>query len=211
MKVFNFFKKKDSPVAEEKVTVPDVPTHPFLERCEYLKNEFGLIIPEVYKTFFTRHKVAETNYFYSIFWEERRHDDYELIFYTEDFVRYVINRFDETFGDEADYELLQEILENGECEFVHRENKFSADHMDLSFLDTCYEERGRNQEDLMIVLELSSDCGGGEYLILTGDKKGYSGGCYHGMDDKIEHQGHTIYYRILNHYRLVSDRILNKI
>lgn len=211
MKIFNFFKKKVTPTPERKVnTVPKLSTHPFLKRCEYLREEYGLIIPDVYKDFFTRYSIAETNFYYRVFWEEMNHYNYEIIFYTENFVRYVIKRYYETFGNHADSEFLQEILEEGECEFVRKENKFRAEHIDLSFLDLCYEERGRNQDDLMIVLDIYADCGGAEYLILSSDKKGYSGGCYHGMSEEIEYNGKTIKYRTLNHYRLVSDQILNK-
>lgn len=209
MKIFNFLRKKNTQVPAGKITEPDFSDHPFIKRCEYLKEEYGLIVPDIYKIFFTKYRVAESNFYYRVFWEEQD-NSYDVIFYTEEFVRYVIRRFHETCGDQADYKLLQEILEEGECEFVRKENKFRAEHIDLSFLDSCYEERGRNQDDLMIVLDVYSDCGGGECLVLTSDKKGYSGGYYHGMKEKIVYNEVTISYRVLNHYRLVSDYILNK-
>ncbi|MBB6369256.1 hypothetical protein [Chryseobacterium shigense] len=210
MKLFNFLKKKNTSIPERKITVPDFSNHPFIKRCEYLKEEYGLIVPDVYKEFFTKYKVPETNFYYRVFWEERHDYLYEIIFYTKDFVNYIVKRFYETFGEEADYEWLQKIMEEGECEFMIKENKFEAKHIDLSFLDQCYEERGRNQEELMIVMDVYSDCGGAEYLILTSDKKGYSGGCYHGMSEKIVFNGAEIQYKILNHYRLVSELILKK-
>lgn len=123
-------------------------------------------------------------------------------------MRYILKRFDETFGSNADWKVLQNILEEGECEYKSKENKFEAKHIDLSFLDQCYEEQGRNHEDLMITLCVYADCGGGEYLILSSEKKGYSGACYHGLTADIQYNNITIKYRILQYYELVSDSIL---
>lgn len=212
MNLFNFFKKKETQDTQKGIekVIPKIEekVHPFIERCEYLKNEYGLIIPDVYKDFFTKHQIAESNYCYRIFWEAIDYSDFEFIFYTEDFVKYMIKRFNETFGVDADWEYLQDILEEGEIEFNCKENKFEAEHVDLSFIDQCYEERGRNREELMITLNIYADCGGGEYLILSSEKKGYSGSCYHGMSDSIEYENKKITYHILNHYRLVSDIVL---
>jgi hypothetical protein len=212
MKIFNFFKKKDvqhPPKETEKgISKVDRKKHEFIEKCEYLKEEYGLIIPDIYKDFFTKNQIDKNHIYYRIFWELWDYNDLQFVFYTENFVRYLIKRFDETFGNDADWKILQDILEEGECEYKSKENKFEAEHIDLSFLDQCYEECGRNREDLMIALNIYADCGGGEYLILSSEKKGYSGGCYHGMTADIHYNNIIIKYRVLQHYKLVSDSIL---
>lgn len=211
MNIFNFFKKKETQttqkVVEKIISKEKEKVHPFIERCEYLKNEYGLIIPDVYKDFFTKNQISKDQVHYRIFWEEINYDDFEFVFYTENFVKYIMKRFDEKFGSNADWKVLQNMLEEAELEYKRKKNSFEAENIDLSFIDQCYEERGRNKEDLIITLNVYADCGGGEYLIMTSDKKGYSGGCYHGMTADIEHNNNIISYHILENYTPISNRI----
>jgi len=217
MKIFNFFKKKK--VIQNKevlVTVTSTPQeniteskiiHPFIERCEYLKEQFGLIVPEVYKSFFTHYTIEKSNGLYHPFWRDG--DPYVEIFYTEKFIKYMIERYLELHGKDFDQTKFQEIVEEGKYEFILKENRFETQHIDISFVDQCYDELDRNQDYLIIGLNIYATCGGAEFLILSSDKKGYFAGCYHGMEEEIEHQGIKINYDILNHYRLVSEEILN--
>lgn len=76
MKIFNFFKKKDDqPLQKEiekltpKEVVKEEKTHEFIEQCQYLQDKYGLIIPDVYKDFFTKNKIDKQNIYYRIFWE----------------------------------------------------------------------------------------------------------------------------------------------
>ncbi len=121
----------------------------------------------------------------------------------------MIERYLEMYSKDFDQEKFQEIIEEGKYEFILKENRFEAKHIDLSFVDHCYEELGRNQDYLIIGLNIYATCVGAEFLILSSDKKGYFAGCYHGQETEIEHQGIKINYAILDHYRLVSEEILN--
>lgn len=217
MKIFNFFKKKKviqnkevlitvSSSPQENITQSKI-IHPFIERCEYLKEQFGLIVPEVYKSFFTHYTIEKSNGLYHPFWRDG--DPYVEIFYTEKFIKYMIERYLELHGKDFDQTKFQEIVEEGKYEFILKENRFETQHIDISFVDQCYDELDRNQDYLIIGLNIYATCGGAEFLILSSDKKGYFAGCYHGMEEEIEHQGIKINYDILNHYRLVSEEILN--
>lgn len=222
MKIFNFFKKKKAIHNKEVLITINNSTqesieniteskiiHPFIERCEYLKEQFGLIVPEVYKSFFTRYNIDENKGLYHPFW--RSGEPYVHIFYTKKFIEYMIERYQAKYRKEFDQTKFQEIIEEGNYEFVMKENRFEAQHIDISFIDQCYAELGRDQNYLIIGLNIYATCGGAEFLILSSDKKGYFAGCYHGMDEEIEHEGIKINYEILDHYRLVSEEILNNI
>lgn len=221
MKIFNFFKKKkmihnneidilQNEFLEEckkETEKQDLPVHPFIERCEFLKKEYGLIVPDIYQKLFTHFKIAKNNSLYNPFWRES--EPYVEIFYTEKFVRYMIEKYLKLYGKDFDQKKFQEIIDEGRHEFILQENKFEAKHLDISFIDQCYEELGRNQDYLIIGLNIYATCGGAEFLILSSDKKGDYAGCYHGMEAEIEHQGIKINYDILDHYRSVSEEILS--
>lgn len=213
MKLFRWFKKEKS----MKNTNPGsgiqtgkdnrIPPHPFMERCAYLRDEYGLIVPDVYINFFTRHKISENNFRYRCLWDN---EIYERVFYTKEFILYAVKRYTEIHGEQADYAHLQEILDEAHYEFILKENRFAAEHMDISFIDQCYEELERNQDCLMIGIETYADCGGAEYMIMTSDKKGYRAGGYHGMSEDLDINGITITYEILNYYGTVGDTIIKE-
>ncbi len=84
MKIFNFFKKNKT-IQNNKIGIlenefqkenkkevkeKDVPIHPFIERCEFLKKEYGLIVPDVYQKLFTHFNIAKTNNLYNPFGEK---------------------------------------------------------------------------------------------------------------------------------------------
>lgn len=222
MKIFNFFKKKKTiqnndinilkndfqeEDKEDKIEIMEKEStvHPFSERCEFLKKEYGLIVPDVYQKLFTYFNIEKNNSLYHPFWIEG--EPYVEIFYTEKFVLYMIERYLELYDKDFDQEKFQEIIEYGKFEFILKENRFEAQHVDIAFVDQCYEELGRNQDYLIIGLNIYATCGGAEFLILSSDKKGYYAGCYHGMETEIEHQGIKINYDILDHYRSVNEEI----
>ncbi|KMQ60112.1 hypothetical protein ACM46_17880 [Chryseobacterium angstadtii] len=210
MTFFNF-KKKNSINPGQTISVSETSgQHPLIKRCQYLNEEYGLLVPDVYQDLFMKSGISEKNPYYKAFWKERHDYLYLEIFYTQDFVAYVIRRFSEIFGEQADYKALQALLENGEYGFLHKENRFWTEHTDLSFLDACYEERGRNQDDLIIVLDVCSDCGRTEYMILTSDKKGYPAVWEHGTKEEIQYNGHIITYHALNYHRMSRYRFLKK-
>ncbi len=226
MKLFGFFKKKKrtdnrpaaiQTVAAEikaaaqtetgKATEKKAPPHRFIIRCKYLEEKYGLMVPEVYKKFFTHFNIDENHSLYQPFWMDRI--PYTDVFYTEDFVKYIMERYMELHAEDDEPEKFQKMMDYGKLHFLHRENRFECDIVDISFIDRCYEEMGRNRDCLIIGLNIYATCGGAEFLILSGDKKGYFAGCYHGMDREIEYAGITVRYEILNHYGLISKEILH--
>lgn len=227
MRLFGFFKKKaktggqpgpgptvqaEIKAAEQteaaEITEKETLPHRFISRCRYLEEQYGLIVPEVYKKFFTHFNIDENHSLYQPFWMDGT--PYTDLFYTEDFVKYVMERYMELHAGDYEPEKFQEMMDYGKCYFLHKENRFESDWVDISFIDRCYGELGRNRDCLIIGLNIYATCGGAEFLILSGDKKGYFAGCYHGMDKEIEHKGITVHYEILDHYRLVSEEIRHR-
>lgn len=173
MKIFNFFKKKETQitqkVVEKVISKEKEKVHQFEERCQFLKEEIGLEVPLSVIECFKRYDLPKNNYFYSVFWYVD--NDSFIIFYTETFIEVVVTQYKEIHGENADLTKLSEQLNDAVYEYRIKEHCFDRTNPDFEFINKCYEEFRKSGEELIITMDL----GDHDNLVLNKEEKGNVG------------------------------------
>ncbi|MBP2615856.1 hypothetical protein [Chryseobacterium jejuense] len=175
MKILNFFKKKDTQIPQKKTekTIPqeEEKIHEFIERCQFLKEEIGLEVPLSVIETFKKYDLPKHNYYYSIFWHVD--DDSFIIFYTEAFIEWIVTRYQELHGPDADLTELSEQLNEAIYEYRMKEKYFDRTNPDFEFINKCYEEFKKSGQELTMTMDL----GHYDHLVLNNEEKGNVADC----------------------------------
>ncbi|WP_374464499.1 hypothetical protein [Chryseobacterium sp.] len=149
----------------------------FIEHCSTIQSKHGIIIPENIRNYFATFPEQSENFYYQAL---KNADDYK-IFYTKEFVEFVVTKYMDT---NTNFEFLQNILDEGNYEYSLLEKKFISESIDFSFLNECLQEFKTTA--FYIGIYTFETCGGEEFLIINGDKKGYiAGRSYYGFEKNV--------------------------
>ncbi|WP_160136664.1 hypothetical protein [Chryseobacterium sp. c4a] len=199
MKIFNFFKKKDTqiPQKQTKKATYQEETHEFVERCRFLKEEMGLEVPLSVIETFKRYHLPKHNYFYSVFWHVD--DDSFIIFYTEAFIELVVCRYKEIYGADVDLTELSEQLNEAIYEYRMKEKCFDRTNSDFEFINRCYEEFRKSGQELIITMDL----GHYDHLVLNHEEKGNVADCISSYQTTK-----GIRYKVLTQFRPLHEVLI---
>lgn len=202
MGIFDFFKwKSRSSVFNSEIKTPESVIHPFTKQCQLLKEEFGLVIPQSSIDCLIRFNLPVDNYYYSLFWYFK--NDFLEVFYNEKFIQWVVNRYKEVYGADADLKILQEQLDEAKFEFDLKNDSFQSNIIDFDLINQCYAEFKASGEELMITINFDY-----ENLILNTEMKGYVGQNYPSFNGLYKTTA-GIQYKQLEDFKLLEDIIQN--
>ncbi|MDN3694205.1 hypothetical protein QWZ06_18940 [Chryseobacterium tructae] len=196
MKIFNFFKKKDTQIPQKeikKTIFQEEEVHEFVERSQFLKEEMGLEVPLSVIETFKRYNLPKHNY-YSIFWHVD--DDSFIIFYTEAFIELVVCRYKDIYGDDVDLTELSEQLNEAIYEYRMKEKCFDRTNPDFEFINACYEEFRKSGQELIITMDL----GHYDHLVLNHEEKGNVANCISSYQTT-----RGIQYKVLTQFRTLQE------
>lgn len=156
----------------------------FITHCDHIEAQYGIIIPQIMQSYFARFSDVSTNIYYQAL---KNADDFK-IFYTREFVEFVIAQ-----SIKSDFKILQNILNEGNYEYSLLRKQFVSDSIDFSFLNECLNEF--KLIPFYIGIFTLKTCGGEEFLIINGDKIGYVAGRSQDDVDRIEVDDTIITYQ----------------
>ncbi|WP_123911932.1 hypothetical protein [Chryseobacterium shigense] len=200
--IFDFFKRKSKPLMAKKEVKNVTPViHSFIKQCQFLKEEFRLVIPQSSIDCLIRFNLPVDHYYYSLFWHFD--NDFLEVFYNEKFIQGIVDRYQKVYGADADLKNLQDQLDEAKFEFSLRNDSFHSNTMDFDLIDQCYAEFKASGEELMITLNFDY-----ENLILNTELKGYVGQNYPSFNGLYKTTA-GIQYKQLEDFKLLEDIIQN--
>ena len=138
----------------------------------YIKMEFGLEIPSEIEYFYT-HFGFNDDVLQSLLYSNFKNI---ALFYNEEFIEYVTERWIKQNGVEDDTNIkLEDAFSIGRYEFNVKNNCFNKHIQEVEILQICFEELNSDTDlCFSIGTELGADCGGSIYLILNGEYIGFT-------------------------------------
>ncbi|BAP30520.1 uncharacterized protein CHSO_1483 [Chryseobacterium sp. StRB126] len=149
----------------------------FIRHCNLIELQYGIVIPQTIQSYFAKFSDESTNIYYQAL---KNANDFK-IFYTKEFVEFTIVQYTAIHND---FEILQSILNEGNYEYSLLEKQFISDSIDISFLNQCCNKF--ETIPFYIGIYTFESCGGEEFLIINGDKKGYIVARSHDDTEKIK-------------------------
>ncbi|MBP2615855.1 hypothetical protein [Chryseobacterium jejuense] len=158
----------------------------FISHCDHIQAQYGITIPQIIQNYFVRFSDESTNIYYQAL---KNADDFK-IFYTKEFVEFVITQ---SISVKTDSKILQNMLNEGNYEYSPLEKQFVSNHIDFSFLNECLNKF--KTIPFYIGIFTFKTCGGEEFLIINGDKTGYVAGRSQDHVERIEVDDTIITYQ----------------
>jgi hypothetical protein len=118
----------------------------FLKHCEHLKSEYGIEIPESVKVRCANLKDDSQDPVYSAI---KNFKEYK-IFYTQEFVKYVVKTYFKIYPDENS-DRLQAMIDSAQNKFSILEEKFISETENFAFLNRCFKDLDKNLEKCFFI------------------------------------------------------------
>lgn len=154
-------------IAKGKIKVIYKEENIFLKHCEYLKDNYGIKIPESIKVRCANLKDDSPD---PIYLAIKNFKEYK-IFYRQEFIKYVVKTYFKIYSDENS-DRLQTIINSAQNKFSLLENKFISKTENLAFLNRCFKDLNKDVEKCFTV---AIPIGDKEYLFIDGHLIGRTG------------------------------------
>lgn len=113
----------------------------FLNHCENLRSQYGIEIPESVKVRCANLKDDSQDPVYSAI---KNFKEYK-IFYTQEFIKYVVKTYFKIYPDENS-DRLQAMIDSAQSKFSILEEKFISETENFAFLNRCFKDLDKNLE-----------------------------------------------------------------
>ncbi|NPA08053.1 MAG: hypothetical protein GXO46_03600 [Chlorobi bacterium] len=133
-------------IAKGEVKVLYKEENEFLNHCENLKPQYGIEIPESVKVRYANLNDDSQDPVYSAI---KNFKEYK-IFYTQEFVKYVVETYFNMYPDENS-DRLQAMIDSAQNKFSILEEKFISETENFAFLNRCFKDLDKNLEKCFFI------------------------------------------------------------